>query len=138
VSDTEPLGFSWGFIDEITWWALGISASIAAVVAIPTGDTAFALGCLVGTTIDVVLVRVASGRARTGLAQGRIDRGAALIMVPVRLAAKAGLLLASLAAPAVIGFAGTVIGVLAFDVTLALVGSIKAATRTMRHPKEGG
>jgi hypothetical protein len=137
VTDRAPRGFAWDFIDEIVWWALGIAGAAAAVAAIAFDDVAFALGCVVAASVDLVLVRVASGRARRGLARGEIDNAAPIIMVAGRLLAKAGLLLLSIAVPTVLGFAGTVVGVLVFDLTLALVGSIKAAARTMRPSKRG-
>jgi hypothetical protein len=101
-------------------------------------DVAFALGCAVAAAVDAVLVRIAVSRAQKGLARGEIDNAATIIMVAVRLVAKAALLLLSVAVPTVLGFAGTVVGVLVFDLTLAFVGSVKAAARTMRRPREGG
>jgi hypothetical protein len=58
-------------------------------------------------------------------------------MLAGRLVVKAGLLMAAIFVPQVLGFAGTVVGALTFDITLVVVGSITAASRTMRHPREG-
>jgi len=102
------------------------------------GDPTFAYGCLAAVFVDVVLVRVASRRARDGLAEGRIDSSASIIMVPGRLGAKGILLVLSLTLPWALSFAGTVVGVLAFDLTLAFVGSVKAASRMIRHSRQGG
>ena len=100
-------------------------------------SAAFAVGCLVAVGVDVVLVRVATHRARRELAAGRIDSVAPTVMLAGRLIVKAGLLVLAIFIPQVLGFAGTVVGVLTFDITLVVVGSIVAASRTMRHPKEG-
>lgn len=136
--NTSALGFSWDFIDEIAWWAFGLGAASALIGAFVTEDPAFAVGCLIAVALDVALVRVSSRLARDGLAQGQISHAASLIMVPGRLSAKAVLLILALAFPEVLSFAGTVVGVLAFDLTLAFVGSIKAASRMIRQSRQGG
>lgn len=131
------LGFSWDFIDEMSLWSLVIGGSIAVIGGIALQSVPFALGCLVAVGVDIVLVRVATHRARHELAAGRIDSVAPTLMVAGRLIVKAGLLVLALLIPQVLGFAGTVVGALTFDITLVVVGSIVAASRTMRHPKEG-
>jgi hypothetical protein len=137
TDDQQVFGFSWHFIDELSWWALGIALVISAVVFVPTGDTAFVVGCLVGAAVDVGMVRLASHRGRRELEAGRIDSVAPMVMVAGRLVAKLGLLLIAFTFPAFMSLAGTVVGILVFDLTLALVGSVLAASRTMRRPKEG-
>jgi len=138
MTSESAFGFSWEFIDEMSWWSLGLGAVAAVTGTLVTGDIAFAVACLLAVALDVVLVKVSSRRAREGLAEGRIDHAAAVIMLPVRLGAKALLLLLTFAVPEVLSFAGAVVGVLVFDLTLAVVGSIKAASRTMRQSKQGG
>jgi len=138
MASESGLGFSWEFIDEIAWWSLGLGFAAAVTGTLITGDAAFAVACLAAVVLDVVLVRISSRRARAGLAEGNIDHTAAVIMLPVRLGAKALLLLLTFAVPQVLDFAGAVVGVLVFDLTLAFVGSIKAASRTMRQSKQGG
>jgi len=130
-------GFSWGFLDEISWWALGIGVVIAVAGSAWTGTAAFAVGCLLGVGTDVALVRFASARASRELEAGRIDNVATTLMVAGRLLIKVTLLVVSLLVPTVMSFAGTVAGVLTFDVTLAFVGGALAVSRTMRRPKEG-
>jgi hypothetical protein len=60
-----------------------------------------------------------------------------VIMLAGRLVVKALLLVLSLAIPEFMSFAGTVVGALVLDVTLAFVGGTVAVMRTMRHTKEG-
>ncbi len=59
------------------------------------------------------------------------------VMLAGRLIVKAGLLVIAIFVPADLAFTGTVVGALTFDITLVVVGSIIAASRTMRHTKEG-
>jgi hypothetical protein len=131
------MGFSWDFIDEIGWWSLGIGVVLAVVGGYLLGSSAFAVGCLVAVGTDVVLVRIATRRGRRALAEGSGDAVAPTLMLAGRLLVKTALLVVALFVPQDLAFAGTIVGVLTFDVTLALVGSVLAASRTMRHPKEG-
>jgi hypothetical protein len=137
VTDEQIFGFSWPFIDELSWWTVGIALAVSGVAFFYAGDTAFVVGCLVGVAVDVGLVRLASIRGRRELEAGRIDAVAPMIMVPGRLMAKVGLLLVAFFFPTFMSLAGTVVGVLLFDLTLAVVGSVLAASRTMRRPREG-
>jgi hypothetical protein len=137
VTDERILGFSWSFIDELSWWTVGIALAVSGVAFFYAGDTAFVVGCLVGVAVDVGLVRLASIRGRRELEAGRIDAVAPMIMVPGRLMAKVGLLMVAFFFPTFMSLAGTVVGVLLFDLTLAVVGSVLAASRTMRRPREG-
>jgi len=138
MAEEHMFGFSWSFIDEVSWWSLGIAFVIAAAVFLATGDTAFVVGCLGGAAVDIGLVRLSSHRAKRELADGRIDGVAPMVMVAGRLFVKTGLLLIAIFFPMIMSLAGTITGVLVFDVTLAVVGSVLAASRTMRRPKEGG
>jgi hypothetical protein len=131
------LGFSWDFLDEMTVWAVWIAAGVALVGGVMLQSVSFAVGCLVAAGIDVALVRVAAHRARREMAGGRIDAAAPTVMLAGRLVAKALLLTLALFVPYILGFAGTVAGALVFDLTLVIVGSVIAAARTMRRPKEG-
>ncbi len=131
-------GLSWEFLDEIGWWALGIGLLLAVAGSLATGTAAFAVGCALGTISDVVIVRLSSRRAARELEAGRIDSAAPTAMVAGRLLVKALLLVLSLVAPSLLSFAGTVAGILVFDVTLAFVGGGLAIARTMSRPKEGG
>jgi hypothetical protein len=131
---TQPtFGFSWEFLDEMSWWALGLSCVIAVGGAFVTGQLAFAVGCVVAVAIDIVLVRMVSNHARRTLESGHVDALAPLLMVVGRLLVKAGLLLTAMAVPHFMSFSGTVVGVLAYDVTLSFVGSIVAIMRVMRR-----
>ncbi len=138
VEHDTVLGFSWDFLDEMSVWALVIGTAIGLVGGYITGSVSFALGCLVALGVDIALVRTATHRARRELEAGRIDSVAPTIMLAVRLVVKALLLVAAIFVPQVLGFTGTVVGALTYDITLVIVGSIVAASRTMRHPKAGG
>lgn len=137
MEQTSVLGFSWDFLDEMAAWSLGIGCTIAVVGGLLLGSVAFAAGCLVAVGIDVALVRMATHRARRELDEGRIDALAPTVMLAGRLVVKAGLFAVALFVPRVLGFTGTVAGALTFDITLVVVGSVIAASRVMRHPKEG-
>ncbi|NTU71873.1 MAG: hypothetical protein HGB10_08670 [Coriobacteriia bacterium] len=138
MKQQEVFGFSWGFLDEIAAWSLGLGGVIALGGGLLLKSVAFAVGCLIAVAVDVALVRLATGRARRELAAGRIDPVAPMIMLAGRLIVKAGILVTSLLIPMAHGFAGTVAGALVFDTTLVVVGSILAAYRTMRHSGRGG
>jgi uncharacterized membrane protein YdfJ with MMPL/SSD domain len=137
VEQKSVMGFSWDFLDEMTIWALVIGASIAVGGGVVLQSISFGVGCLFAVGVDVGLVRISTHRARRELEQGRIDSVAPTVMLAGRLVVKALLLVAALFVPQVLGFTGTVIGALTFDLTLAVVGSIAAASQTMHHPKEG-
>jgi uncharacterized membrane protein YdfJ with MMPL/SSD domain len=137
VERNAVLGFSWDFIDEVSVWSLVIGCAIAVVAGVMLESIPFAVGCLVAVGVDVALVRLSTRRARQEFAEGRIDAVAPTVMLAGRLVVKAGLLVIALFVPEDLAFAGTVVGALTFDVTLVVVGSIIAASRTMRRPKEG-
>ena len=130
-------GFTWHFMDEITWWTLGIAFVISVVASFVTRAPWFAAGCLVVVVVDVMLVRVASHRAQKELEDDNIDAVAPTIMLVGRMLAKAILLVAALFAVNVQAFAGAVVGALAYDITLAVVGSIMALLRGGALPREG-
>ena len=138
MADEATFGFTWRFLDEMSWWALGIAGAVAIGGALYTRQLSFAVDCLLAIVIDVLLVRVASHRARRGLEEGRIDTAAPLVMVGGRFLVKGGLLLLAISFPHVLSFAGTVVGVLAYDVTLSFVGSVVAATRVWRNDGRRG
>jgi hypothetical protein len=131
------MGFSWDFIDEIGVWSLVIGVAIALVGGYLLRSAGFAVGCLVAVGVDVALVRVATRRGRRALSEGSVDAVAPTLMLAGRLLVKTALLVIALFVPQEFVFAGTIVGALTFDVTLALVGSVLAASRTMRHSKEG-
>jgi hypothetical protein len=137
VPDEALYGFSWRFLDEMSWWSLGIAVAISALVTVATRNPAFATGCLIAAGVDVVMVRMASHHARREIEAGRVDAVAPAIMLAGRLVVKALLLVLSLVVPGFMSFAGTVAGVLVLDVTLAFVGGTVAVMRTMRHTREG-
>jgi hypothetical protein len=137
VEHDSVMGFSWDFIDEIGVWSLVIGTGIALIGGYLLGSPAFAIGCLVAVGLDVALVRIATRRGRSALAEGSVDAVAPTLMLAGRLLAKTALLVIALFVPQDLAFAGTIVGALIFDVTLAFVGSALAAARTMRHSKEG-
>ena len=114
-----------------------LTVVFAAIFAVGAGlmlsSAAFAAGCLITVSLDVTLVRVATHRAHRELARGHIDDLAPTLMLGGRLLAKGVLLAASVFVPDVLGFAGTLAGAVAFDITLFVAGSIVAAARMLRH-----
>jgi hypothetical protein len=138
MSETSTFGFSWEFLNQMSIWSLGIAAVAAVGGALVTGRIAFAVSCLVAATIDVLLVRFAVRHAQRTLYFGNVDAMPALLMTAGRLLVKAGLLVLALAAPSIMSFPGTVVGVLTFDVTLSFVGSIVAAVRMGRGGSRKG
>jgi hypothetical protein len=138
MKSQSSLGFSWDFLDEMTVWSLIIGFAIAFIGGFVLQSVAFGVGCVIAVCIDVALVRSATHRARTGLAEGRVDASAPMIMLAGRAVAKAILLVVAMFAPGLHVFSGTVFGALTFDVTLIVVGSIVAASRTMHHTGKAG
>jgi len=131
------LDFSWDFLEEISWWSLGLSAAVSAVAWVVTSGPAFALGCMLAASLDFWFVRAVANSARTEIEAGHPGSGHSAALLFARLGSKAGLLVLSVLIPNVLGFAGTVVGVLAFDLTLAVVGSTIAAMRLMRGSRLG-
>ncbi len=130
MSARQPtVGFSWEFLDEIARWALTVAALCSAVALFVGTDVRFAAACMTGAVIDVALVRMAARRARTEIESDTYGGTAAAILLGGRLVVKALLLLAALALPWVFDFAGMVAGVLMYDFTLAVVGSVIALRR---------
>lgn len=136
--EIRPLrDFSWTFLQEVSWWSLGIAAAISVAASVATNDAAFGVACMLAAAVDVAFVRAIASSARREIEEGDAGaRGASMLFV-VRLLAKAGLLVFSVLLPAVLSFPGTVVGVLCFDLTLAVVGSLIAATRLMRGSRMG-
>jgi hypothetical protein len=130
-------GFQWGFLDEISWWTLGIGVVAAAAGTYLTHAPAFAIGCLLAVVVDVAMVLSASRHARREFDSGRIDPVAPIVMLAGRLLVKSGLLILAFAIPQWLSFPGTVVGALTFDITLALVGSVIAVGRSMRASRAG-
>ena len=131
-------GFEWGFLDVVSRWSLAIGVLAAGVGAYLTRDTAFAVGCLIAIVIDVGLVWIACRRGQRELELGHIDSVAPIIVLGGRFLVKAGLMTAALVIPHMMSFAGTAVGALTFDITLAFVGSILAVMRGFRAPRMGG
>jgi len=136
-AQTSGLGFSWDFLDEMAKWTLRLAALIALGGLLVLRDPTFALGCLLGAMVDVGLVRLAAHKAKVALERGEIDTTSGAILLGGRAIAKGLLLLLAVLLPSALDFAGTVVGVLAYDVTLAVVGSIVAVRRGMHVPREG-
>lgn len=131
-------GFEWGFLDVISRWSLGVGVLAAGIGACLTRNTAFAVGCLIAIAIDVGLVWIACRRGKRELELGQIDAVAPIIVLGGRFLVKAGLLTLALAIPQTMSFAGTAVGAVTFDITLAFVGSILALLRGFRAPGMGG
>jgi hypothetical protein len=138
LSSAQPeYGFSWSFLEELSWWSLGIAAAASVIATIVTREAAFAVACMLAASIDVVFVRGIAAGARKEIEAGRPGNGSSSVLFAARLLAKAGLLALAVLFPQVLSFAGMVVGVLAFDLTLAVVGSLIAATRLIRGSRQG-
>jgi hypothetical protein len=137
VAEELAYEFSWDFLEVISRWSLGIAAVVSAVMWVVTGQPTFAIGCMLAASIDFAFVRAIASSARTDIREGRPGARTASVLFVVRLAAKVGLLLLAALYPQVLGFAGTVVGVLCYDLTLAFVGSLIAASRLMRGSRIG-
>ena len=137
ATTSANLNFSWDFLEEVSWWSLGLSAAVSAIAWVVTGGPAFALGCMLAVSIDFWFVRAVANAARAEIEAGHPGTGHSAALLFARLGSKAGLLVFSALIPNVLGFAGTVVGVLAFDLTLAVVGSTIAAVRLMHDPRLG-
>jgi hypothetical protein len=138
MSSAQPeYGFSWSFLEELSWWSLGIAAAASVIATIVTREAAFAVACMLAASIDVAFVRGIAAGARKEIEAGRPGNGFSSVLFAVRLLAKAGLLVLAVLFPQVFSFAGMVVGVLAFDLTLAVVGSLIAATRLIRGSRQG-
>jgi len=129
--------FSWTFLQEIAWWSMGIAAAIAVAALVATNDAKFAVACLLAAAIDLAFIRGISSSARREIEEGRPGAGTASLYFVARLLAKAGLLVLAVLLPTLLSFPGTVVGVLCFDLTLAVVGSLIAATRLIGGPRVG-
>jgi hypothetical protein len=137
VAIKPTLDFSWSFLEEISWWSLGIAAVISAAATVITKHTDFALGCMLAASIDFAFIRAIAGTARREIDEGELTARKSSLLFVVRLIVKAILLGLAVLLPQVLGFVGTVVGVLAFDLSLAVVGSLLAGSRLMRSSRMG-
>jgi len=137
VALRPTLDFSWSFLEEISWWSLGIAAVISAVATVITRHADFALGCMLAASIDFAFIRAIAGTARREIEEGELTTAKSSLLFVVRLMVKAVLLGLAVLLPQVLSFVGTVVGVLAFDLSLAVVGSLLAGTRLMRSSRMG-
>jgi hypothetical protein len=137
LTRAQVFGFEWGFLDEISRWAIGVTALVAIVGALVSGSAGFAVACVLASAIDLVMVEFSVRRARRELDLGRIDSVAPIVMLAGRLLVKAGVLVLALGAQNTAVFAGAVAGVVIFDVTLAFGGSLIAIGRGMRPGERG-
>jgi hypothetical protein len=129
--------FSWGFLEEISWWSLGIAAVVSVAATAITRHTDFALACMLAASIDFAFIRVIAGTARREIDEGELGATKSSMLFVVRLMVKAVLLGLAVLFPQVFSFVGMVVGVLAFDLSLAVVGSLLAGTRLMRSSRMG-
>jgi hypothetical protein len=135
--DSDIIGFSWEFLGEMSAWTMRLAALVAVVGLVVTREPQFALGCLVGAGADVWLVKRASRAAQQSLAETGVAPYSTALLLAGRVVLKAALLGAALLFPMVLDFWGTAIGVLAYDATIAVVGSILVVRRGMRDVGEG-
>jgi hypothetical protein len=137
VTLKPTLDFSWSFLEEISWWSLGIAAVVSLAATVITRHTDFALGCMLAASIDFAFVRAIAGTAHREIDEGELSTPKSSMLFVARLMVKALLLGLAVLLPEVLSFVGTVVGVLAFDLSLAVVGSLLAGTRLMRGSRMG-
>jgi hypothetical protein len=137
VAPKPTLDFSWGFLEEISWWSLGIAAVASVAATVITRHTDFALACMLAASIDFAFIRAIAGTARREIDEGELGATKSSMLFVVRLMVKAVLLGLAVLFPQVLSFVGMVVGVLAFDLSLAVVGSLLAGTRLMRSSRMG-
>jgi hypothetical protein len=137
VAPRPTLDFSWGFLEEISWWSLGIAAVVSVTATVITRHTDFALACMLAASIDFAFIRAIAGTARREIDAGELGATKSSMLFVVRLMVKAVLLGLAVLFPQVLSFVGMVVGVLAFDLSLAVVGSLLAGTRLMRSSRMG-
>jgi hypothetical protein len=131
------LDFSWGFLEEISWWSFGIALALSIAATVVTRELTFAFGCMLAAVIDVAFIRAIAASAKREIADGRPAAGLSSVLFVARLIVKGLLLGLAMMVPQVFGFVGTVVGVLVFDLSLAVVGSFLAATRLMSSSRMG-
>ncbi len=131
------LDFSWSFLEEISWWSLGAAAAISVAATAITRHTDFALACMLAASIDFAFIRAIAGTARREIDEGELGATKSSMLFVTRLMVKAVLLGLAVLFPQVLSFVGMAVGVLAFDLSLALVGSLLAGTRLMRSSRMG-
>jgi hypothetical protein len=137
VALKPTLDFSWGFLEEISWWSLGIASVVSVAATVITRQTDFALACMLAASIDFAFIRAIAGTARREIDEGELGAAKSSMLFVVRLMVKAVLLGLAVLFPEVFSFVGMVVGVLAFDLSLAVVGSLLAGTRLMRSSRMG-
>jgi hypothetical protein len=131
-------GFEWGFLDVVSRWAVGVGLLAAGIGAYLTHDAAFAIGCVIAVGVDVGLIGIACRRGQRQLELGHADAVAPIIVLGGRFLVKACLLTLAIVLPRLLSFAGTAVGAVTFDTTLASVGSILAIALGFRSPRIGG
>ncbi|MBI5231761.1 MAG: hypothetical protein HY876_06315 [Coriobacteriales bacterium] len=119
---------SWHFLDEVAFWTLGISV-IGMIVAIGLGYLTFAVSWALVLGADVALVHFAARRGGRAAEAGTIDRGALFVFAGARFGVKAALLVLAAFVPNVLNFWGAVVGAVAYDLGLTIVGSALALRR---------
>jgi hypothetical protein len=137
VAPRPTLDFSWGFLEEVSWWSMGIAAVVSVAATVITRHTDFALACMLAASIDFAFIRAIAGTARREIDAGELGATKSSMLFVVRLMVKAVLLGLAVLFPQVLSFVGMVVGVLAFDLSLAVVGSLLAGTRLMRSSRMG-
>jgi hypothetical protein len=137
VALKPTLDFSWGFLEEVSWWSMGIAAVVSVAATVITRHTDFALACMLAASIDFAFIRAIAGTARREIDAGELGATKSSMLFVVRLMVKAVLLGLAVLFPQVLSFVGMVVGVLAFDLSLAVVGSLLAGTRLMRSSRMG-
>lgn len=136
--DRRPtVGFSWPFLDEVAGWSIGIASFVAIGSVVVTRGLFFALGCLAASVIDVVMVHIAVQSAIRAVEQERPEAFSGALLLGGRLLVKGALLGLALLVPSVVAFIGTAVGALAFDITLASVGSVLAVRQGFSRFSEG-
>lgn len=134
-SDAPRPVFAWELLDRIADWSLRLAALVALGGLLFSGDSAFALGCLAGAIATEWVVRIA---VRKGAEGGGYDLAPTMVLVVGRLVAVTAVLGAAFLMPTVLAPIGAIVGIVTFDLTLALGGSFIAIRRGFGGAREGG
>ncbi|TLM78532.1 MAG: hypothetical protein FDZ70_03990 [Actinobacteria bacterium] len=125
-------GLDWDFLDRMGAWTVRLAAIAALAGAIVTLDVRFAVSCMLGAAIDVLLLHWVAERGKSAIAEDRLGGGLIAAFLAERILVKAVLLVGATALPALSSFWGMVTGVVAFDVTLITVGPVVSARSAFR------
>jgi hypothetical protein len=134
AAQTIRPAFEWGFLQTLARWSALAALAVGVVGAVLTRDVSFVVSFAEAAAIDVATLVAIVSAGHASLAGGSYESGRLPVLVGVRLAVKAVLLVLGAAVPA-LSFFGIVLGVLVVDTTVLVGGSIAAAVTTFGGPQ---